>query len=159
LSYLELVEPYQITIWDAQDHLSLLRFGEAPRWSEDDAMSAFGLKRVIESTRTARYGGPAVVCADQLIAPQGLENNVVRDVIDALREYVERTSQDSAGRGALARIERFALAYVEKAHLRCSRWRRSPPRAGPSRGPQRKIGLLRRAQPDSVTPRPLAPRY
>src|SRR4051812_37101603 len=48
LAYLELVEPFQITVFDAEDHKRLFRFGELTRWTDAEPPGALELRRIVQ---------------------------------------------------------------------------------------------------------------
>jgi hypothetical protein len=122
LSFLELVEPYHLTFPDAGDCLSLFRFGEVPRLSRDGPLTSLQLRRAIEAAKGKLAGQKmALEVAEVLFADSGLANNVLRDVIDALAEYVDKTRNDQAGAAALDAVHKMIVSLARGTPLRTAR--------------------------------------
>jgi len=112
LTYLELVEPFQITVFEAPRYARLFRFGEASRWSTDAPPGALELRRHLQRVREELSGaGLSLVVEDTLTTDRGSGNAVVRDVVQAVAAFVAEARRDEVGTEALKALRTLRLAF------------------------------------------------
>lgn len=119
---LQLEGPFHLTVYDAPDEQSLFSAGAPPRWSEDEPLSALQLRRTL-AAEAARYGselGLALDATGVAVADADPGNNVVRDLVEALRTHLASTRADAVGADALRSIARVVVRSAGGA-LRCRR--------------------------------------
>ena len=117
LTYLDLVEPFHITVFGAEEWLSLLRFGAITRPTSDAPISPLVLRRLLEAAkqRFSSAFGLEFAVSDDLVGETSQANNLVRDVVDALSDYVAKTRLDPAGAEALKDVRKVLVRLGDGA--------------------------------------------
>ena len=120
LTYMRLFGNFSVSVLNPLDYLSLLKMGKVEKWSDDEALSSLALKRAMEEfavrLKTLNLN---LSCSDAVVTGQGDANNVVRDVIAALVEWVERTVADQVGREAIEKLKVIDVSNSSAGGIDC----------------------------------------
>ena len=115
LSYLDLREPIQITIHDAESLSKILLFGKITRWSSDEPLASLQAKKITEEIRkTFSELGIELSYSDELFSGTRLENNISRDLLLAARDYFSKNLQDTVSASSLVNAKILRFNYTPK---------------------------------------------
>lgn len=122
LSYLDLDRYFHLTIVDAKQHLDFLRLGKILRWSNDEPLSGFALKRELEKIRTSlasEFQLELVIDEGLIFQGSQIQNNVLRDYLVELIAQLKLVAHDQLGKEAVKDLKKIIFMPSKGNSLTC----------------------------------------